>query len=207
LPPDKCFVYPPEDVEITVDYDCGYVVVPEFYQGETTRFVKVPFLRFNSPNRTAASPILLHPGGPGQSHIDELAFSIFNIMFNDVMPDRDVIFMDPRGTEHADTFLDCPAFYSLNWQAYEQGLDQEAGEALATETLKACIDDFESQGVNLDAYNSLELAGDVNSVRHALGPDPILERWPGCGYTSRTQPAHRQPAAGCSPRYLPRTHA
>lgn len=174
LPPDKCFAYPPEDVEVTVDYDCGYVVVPEFYEGETTRIVKVPFLRFNSPNGTAASPLLLHPGGPGQSHINELAFSVFNIMFNDVIPDRDVIFMDPRGTEHADTFLDCPAFYSLNWQAYEQGLDQEASEALVIETVQNCMDDFKAQGVNLDAYNSLELAGDVNAVRQTFGYEQII---------------------------------
>jgi D-alanyl-D-alanine carboxypeptidase len=174
LPPDKCFVYPPEDVEITVAYDCGYVVVPEFYEGETTRIVKVPFLRFNSPNGTNTSPVLLHPGGPGQSHINELAFSVFNIMFNDVIADRDVIFMDPRGTEHADTFLDCPAFYSLKWQAYQEGLDQEATEALAAETLQNCIDDFKAQGVNLEAYNSLELAGDVNSVRQAFGYEQII---------------------------------
>jgi hypothetical protein len=61
LPPDICFVYPPEDIEVAVDYDCGYVVVPEFYEGKTTRIVKVPFLRFNSPNGTTASPVLRHP--------------------------------------------------------------------------------------------------------------------------------------------------
>jgi len=174
LPPDKCFIYPPEDVELTVDYDCGYVVVPEFYQGETNRIVKVPFVRFNSPNGTTASPLLLHPGGPGQAHINELTFGLFNAMFDGVIPDRDVIFMDPRGTEHADTFLDCPAFYSLPWQAHEQGLDEEASKALVIETVQTCMDDFQAQGVNLDAYNSLELAGDVNSVRQALGYEQII---------------------------------
>ena len=174
LPAGECFASPPEDVEITVDYDCGYVVVPEFYQGESTREVKVPFLRFNSPQGTVASPVVLHPGGPGQSHINELAFSLFNIMFNDVIPDRDVIFMDPRGTEHADTFLDCPAIYPLSWQAHQAGLDQEAANTLAIETFQACVEDFEAQGINLDAYNSLELAGDVHSLSQALGYEQII---------------------------------
>lgn len=173
-PLDECWVSPPEGVEMTVDYDCGYVVVPEFYQGESTRELKVPFLRFNSPQDTDASPVLFHPGGPGQSHINEQAFNVFNIMFNEVIADRDVIYMDPRGTELADPFLDCPAFYSLNWQAYQQGLDQEAAEALVTETVQKCMDDFKAQGVNFDAYNSLELAGDVNSVRQALGYEQII---------------------------------
>lgn len=174
LPPDECFVSPPEGVEITVDYDCGYVVVPEFYQGESTRVLKVPFLRFNSPQDTDASPVLFHPGGPGQSHINGQAFSVFSTMFSDVIAERDVIYMDPRGTELADPFLDCPAFYSLNWQAYQQGLDQEAAEVLVTETVQKCMDDFKAQGVNFDAYNSLELAGDVNSVRQALGYEQII---------------------------------
>ena len=45
-PLEECFAVPPEGVEVPVEYDCGYVVVPEFYQGESTREVKVPFICF-----------------------------------------------------------------------------------------------------------------------------------------------------------------
>ena len=174
LSPDECFATPPEDVEMAVEYDCGYIVVPEFYSGETTQSVKIPFIRFNSGQGTAVSPVLVHPGGPGQSQLNESFFSEFNIMFDEVIPDRDVIFMDPRGTDHAVPFLDCPAAYALDWQVFEQGLDDEAATALFRETFQQCIDDFKAQGVNLDAYNSLELAGDVNSVTQALGYEQII---------------------------------
>ena len=40
--------------------------------------------------------------------------------------------------------------------------------------LQQCIDDFKAQGINFDAYNSLELASDVNSVRETLGYDQII---------------------------------
>lgn len=174
LPSNECFISPEEDVEVTVDYDCGHIVVPEFYRGETTRELKVPFIRFNSGKGTTASPVVLHPGGPGDSHITELTFRVFNIMFDEVIPDHDVIFMDTRGSTYSDTFLDCPAIYSLGWQAYQQDLDQEAVEALFTETVQNCKNDYKTQGVSLEAYNSLELAGDVNSLRQALDYEKII---------------------------------
>ena len=108
---------------MTVEYDCGYVVVPEFYHSESTRELKVPFIRFNSGKGSAASPVIIHPGGPGASQINETVFPLMNIMFKSVINDRDVIFMDPRGTELSDTFLNCPAIHSLSWKTYEQGLD------------------------------------------------------------------------------------
>lgn len=173
-PLDECFTAPSEGVDVPVDYDCGYVVVPEFYQGESTRELKVPFIRFNSGKGTTVSPLILHPGGPGASQINEYVFNLVANMFSGVITDRDVIFMDPRGTELSDTFLDCPALYSLTWKAYEQGLDDESTKSLSTETLQQCIDDLKAQGINFDAYNSLELASDVNSVREALGYDQII---------------------------------
>jgi pimeloyl-ACP methyl ester carboxylesterase len=173
-PLEECFAVPPEGTEVAVEYDCGYVVVPEFYHGESTRELKVPYFRFNSGKGTAASPVIVHPGGPGASQLNESVFLLVMQMFGDVITERDVIFMDPRGTELSDTFLDCRAIYSLSWKAYEQGLDDEAAKALGTETVQQCIDDFKAQGINLDAYNSLELAGDVNSVREALGYEKII---------------------------------
>ena len=173
-PLEECFAVPPEGTEVAVEYDCGYVVVPEFYQGESTRALKVPFIRFNSGKGTAVSPVIVHPGGPGASQLNETVFPLVTQMFGGVIPDRDVIFMDPRGTEFSETFLDCPAIYSLSWKAYEQGLDDETVKALGTETVQQCIDDFKAQGINFDAYNSLELAGDVNSVREALGYEKII---------------------------------
>jgi len=173
-PLDECFAEPAENIEISGDYECGYVVVPEFYHQDSTRELKVPYIRFNSGNGTAVSPVLVHPGGPGASQLDESVYVVMTRMFSDVVADRDVIFMDPRGTKLGDTFLDCPAIYSLSWQVYTQKLDEEAASALTGDTVQQCIDDFRAQGINFDAYNSLDLAGDVNAVRQALGYDQII---------------------------------
>ena len=59
------------------------------------------------------------------------------------------------------------------WTVYEQGLTgDEAG--LEIGLINACIEGFKAQGVNLDAYNSVENAADVNAVREALGYDQII---------------------------------
>lgn len=173
-PLDECFSQPAENIEVAIDYECGYVVVPEFYHQDSTRELKVPYIRFNSGKGTAVSPILVHPGGPGASQLDPSVYVIMTRMFSDVVADRDVIFIDPRGTKLTDTFLDCPAVYSLSWEVYSQKLDAETASALTEDTLQQCIDDFRAQGINFDAYNSLELAGDVNAVRQALGYDQII---------------------------------
>lgn len=172
-PVDDCFATPADGTEVPVEYDCGYVVVPEFHGREGGRQLKVPFMRFQAGQDTELAPVVVHPGGPGGSQLSENVF-LLRGMFDEVNAERDVIFMDPRGTKHADTFLDCPARYSIPWQVYEQGLDDEAALALGAEVLQRCVEDFEAQGVDLDAYNSLELAADVDALREALGYERII---------------------------------
>ena len=51
--------------------------------------------------------------------------------------------------------------------------DEEA-ETFKTGALTDCIEWFKAQGVDFDAYNSVENAADVNAVREALGYDKII---------------------------------
>jgi pimeloyl-ACP methyl ester carboxylesterase len=82
--------------------------------------------------------------------------------------------LEQRGTEHTETFLDCPAVHQAPWLVHQQGLDDQATEAFEVDVLRACIEDFRAKGVNLDAYNSVENAADVNAAREALGYDQII---------------------------------
>jgi pimeloyl-ACP methyl ester carboxylesterase len=174
-PVDDCFVEPPDDFDLEFDLECGYVVVPEFYHGESSRELKLGIIRIKSSDGAENSPLFMLAGGPGASYFDPLTFSLFTPeVFGGVLDARDIILIEERGNKYTDTYLNCPEFFSAAWTAYEQGLDDEGGIALEEEVLQSCIDDFEAQGINFDAYNSGENAADVNAVRQALGYDQIV---------------------------------
>ena len=173
-PAEECTVTPPEDLDTKFDMECGYVVVPEFYNGESTRELKLGVTRLKSSNGTTVSPLFMLLGGPGQSFESDYFRNFQPEILGNILEERDIILLSQRGTKNTDTFLDCPEFYSGSWVATEQGLDAEAINNLETETLQNCIDGFKAQGVDLNAYNSVENAADVNAARQALGYDRII---------------------------------
>ncbi len=174
-PLEQCFIEPPEELGITQKLDCGYIVVPEFYDHETDRPVKLSFIRMNADQPSGLSPLFVLLGGPGQSFSDPQYFNNFRPeLLGNILQKRDIILLDQRGTKNTDTFLDCPEIYPLPWKSHEQGLDKEADYNLQVETLQKCIDDFKAQGIDLNAYNSVANAADVNAARQALGYDRII---------------------------------
>ena len=174
-PLDECFAQPPAGLKIALDMDCGYVVVPESRSGESDREVKLGFTRFNSGKGTASSPLFMLAGGPGQTQISPEFFNMFQTeLLGGILEKRDIVVLEQRGTEHTTPFLSCPEVLSAPWAAHEQGLTGKDADAYGINTLQKCIDDFKAQGVNFDAYNSVENAADVNAVREALGYGKII---------------------------------
>lgn len=174
-PVDECFAQPPDDLPVAFDLDCGYVVVPEFYNGASSRELKLGFTRVNSGQGTASTPLFMLAGGPGQTHISPDLYRFFQPeLLGGILEARDIVILEQRGTQYTDTFLDCPARSTAAWDAYTQGLRDEEANAFGTAALQACIDNFKAQGINFDAYNSVENAADVNAVREALGYDKII---------------------------------
>ena len=114
-------------------------------------------------------------GGPGQAQVSPLFFSLFQPeLLGGILAERDIVLVEQRGTEHSDPFLNCPEALSASWAAYEQGLTGEDADNFATGVITDCIERFKAEGVNFDAYNSVENAADVNAVREALGYDKII---------------------------------
>lgn len=174
-PVDQCFVALPADLNLDLAMDCGYVVVPEFYHAESSRELKLGITRLSSGVGTAASPLFMLAGGPGQTQVKPGLYNLFKPeLLGKVLTARDIVLVEQRGTEYTDTFLDCPAVYSAGWLAHEQQLDEAQTLTFEQELLQSCIHEFQAQGINLDAYNSVENAADVNAVRQALGYDRII---------------------------------
>ncbi|MGH2509989.1 MAG: alpha/beta fold hydrolase, partial [Ktedonobacteraceae bacterium] len=77
--------------------------------------------------------------------------------------DHDQILFDQRGTGYSTPSLQCKELIQLQYSTSdvsEQNYDQQA---------KACHDRLVSQGIDLNGFNSLQNAADVNDLVHALG--------------------------------------
>lgn len=173
-PLQTCFVEPPADLTFDLDaaLDCGYVIVPEFYNQPGDKTLKIGFMRLNARQETASAPLFILGGGPGQDMMTDQVFLNFSPqMLGGILDTRDVVFLNQRGVKHTEPTLDCPAFHALQWTAVEQ---QSSYLSLLGDTLQSCVDELEAQGVNFNAYNSVEIAADVNSARQALGYDRIV---------------------------------
>jgi pimeloyl-ACP methyl ester carboxylesterase len=174
-PIEQCFAQPPAELELGLDMECGYVVVPEARNGHHDRMVKLGVMRLSSGHGTDHTPLFMLAGGPGQTQITTEMLQLFQPqLLGKVLETRDVVLVEQRGTRNTDTWLECPRAYSIPWAAHEQGLDEAGATALEYRVLRECIARFESQGVDLDNYNSVENAADVDAVRHALGYERIL---------------------------------
>jgi pimeloyl-ACP methyl ester carboxylesterase len=177
-PVAPCFVAPPPGLAFDARFDCGYVVVPENASAPAGRRVKLGFLRLQARSLASgakAPPVFLLAGGPGSSLIQPLAFGLFVApMLGPLLDDRDVVILDQRGTAHTQPHLDCPEVYGLAWQAYRQGLSEDAAAALQRRVLRRCIDRFRAQGIDLAAYTSLGIAADLDAARRALGYGRIV---------------------------------
>jgi len=182
-PVENCFVSLPAEI----DFDCGYVSVPDFYTGKSNRDLQLGVIRLNTGSDTPGTPLFMLLGGPGESIATPLSV-IPNLLgvgidpsvaktkfpFARILENHDIIYMTQRGTEFSTPFLTCPELGGLAYIGYEQQLDQDASESLFADTLSACVDRLEAEGVDFNAFNSEASAADVASVARAMGYDRII---------------------------------
>ncbi len=172
---DKCFAQLPEDVDVQYDMDCGYVVVPEFHGGQSTRELRLGITRLKARDGTVGSPLFMLAGGPGHTEVSPDYLRLFQpALLGGILQSRDIVLIEQRGTEHTDTYLDCPESRTAPWAAYEKGLFRDEAERFVLGAIERCIEAFRARGINLDAYNSRESAADINDVRQAMDYDRIV---------------------------------
>jgi pimeloyl-ACP methyl ester carboxylesterase len=172
---ETCFAQPPENLEVEFDMECGYVLVPEFHHREGGRTLRLGVTRLNSGHGTKNSPLFMLAGGPGQTQIGPDFFLLFQpALLGGILEARDIVIIEQRGTAHTEPFLDCPEISSAPWAAYELGFNADDTEGFGADIIRGCMDRLKAQGVDFDAYNSVENAADVNAVRQALGYEQII---------------------------------
>lgn len=146
-----CWMAMPDGVTEGKDVECGYLTVPEDRSNSSSPTIQLAYAVLHAASDAVKpDPIIYLSGGPGGNAVAELDGWIGT----PYIQDRDLVLLDQRGTGYSQPTLNCPEV--------EQGDDN---------ALQACHDRLVSEGVNLQAYNSLENAADVADLRIALGYD------------------------------------
>ena len=176
-PLDDCFVEMPEGA----GYECMRVEVPEFHNEENGRSIKLGVIRLLSTADTPAEPLFFAEGGPGGSNVDtaaQIAQSMVagdETVYTDLLSTRDLVFFTQRGTLYAEPALMCSEeTMEPMLEAFYAGLSVQEREQISTDAIKACYEEFADAGVDFAAYNSVENAADINSIREVLGYDQIV---------------------------------
>ncbi len=143
--------------------ECGELIVKENPADATSSEIHVAILRLPAISPVAdADPLFLIQGGPGGSSID-MAKEIHGF-FADVRKNRDLVFVDQRGTGKSNP-LRCE-------QAAPE--DLKLPEVMQTEKylalIKACAEKYQH---NAAFYTTTYAVQDLDAVRIALGYDKI----------------------------------
>jgi pimeloyl-ACP methyl ester carboxylesterase len=147
---------------------CYDLTVPEHHKqpGKRTLRLHVAVIKSTSSKR-AEDPILFLMGGPGAPGIASYGWTAGD--FAPFHGRRDIIVLDQRGTGDSVPTLLCPEYGEF--LSVDDSKQLPADESLALElgAYRKCHDRLVGEGVDPTAYNSAEVAGDVEALRRALG--------------------------------------
>ncbi|WP_343486183.1 alpha/beta hydrolase [Allomuricauda sp. d1] len=156
----------------------GIIEVPENRNNPNSRNLQLVYkvLKAKNPDSTKA-PIVYLQGGPGGATLIMEEFWADHPLRND----RDIVLMDQRGTgaSGANCINIGDAMFAVMAKDYNLKQDYEATADLLTE----CKKKIQQKGVDLEGYNSREIAADFEDLRKALG----YKKWNlyGASYGSR----------------------
>lgn len=166
--------FEPEAGEPAVDADCYELTVPERHEaagdggGDSTgATLTLPVAVVHPSGEAAPDPIVAPSGGPGYDDVRDLdGWATVADRYG-----RDVVVWDQRGTGLADPSLDCPEREEAFIANFEQA-GEPADELAAIEaSLEACRDRLVAEGIDLEAYDTVQNAFDAVALREALGYD------------------------------------
>ncbi len=152
---------------------CGSFSVKENPQDANSSAISLNVLLLPAVNPVPEKdPLFVIAGGPGQSAV-VVAESVHGL-FNDVRKNRDIVFVDQRGTGKSNP-LDC----EFETEASQQ-LPEKEQETFAKQALVSCINKIKDHAA---FYTTNYAVADLDAVREALGYEKI-NLWGG-SYGSR----------------------
>ena len=158
------------EADLGPNYTCGYLTVPENRSKPNGRTIRLLVARAKAVSDTPKpDPIIYLASGPGGAG----TLSAPGVIAGEMNANRDVIFVNPRGTIHSDPFISCPETDEFAAQLIGLVFAAPSTADLDAKAVASCRERWAPTGVNFAAYNSLENAADIADLRVALG----IEEW------------------------------
>ncbi len=148
----------------------GSLIVPESREEKIVNHISIGFIKISTQNPKPLAPIFFLPGGPGTPGSDIFRSDYF-YLFKKLSEYADIILLDQRGTGRSIPNLSCRNSLALPTNITENIADQLFNNVL--EACQECAEEFVKMGINLQGYNSLESAVDIEDLRKALGYESI----------------------------------
>jgi len=151
-------------------FTCGFLTVPENRQTSGGRKIRIAVAEAKSTSpHPNPDPLVWLVGGPGGSGLAVAP----TVVKAGIAADRNIIFVDQRGTGHSDPLLGCPEVDAFLVQAAGLAPTDPATGAKDIAATKACHDRLAAAGYDLSSYNTSENAADLADLRTALG----IKQW------------------------------
>jgi pimeloyl-ACP methyl ester carboxylesterase len=146
-------------------YTFGYLEVLENRQDLNSRTIKIPVYIFKSRSKNPKKdPIIYTVGGPGSSTMPTAQY----MNYYKYLDDRDFILVEQRGNYYAKPHLDCPEWSKAIYESNQPNFNSTRYDSLFATSAKACKDRLEKQGIDLNGYNTREIASDINDLVNVL---------------------------------------
>jgi len=157
------------DIPDGADVNCGYVIVPEDRTGDPADTIRLAVAVFHSPNKNpAAEPVMFLQGGPGAEAV-QLSANTYDFLVAPFLSKRDFITFDQRGTGLSDPALNCDELKKIYSQDIHGLIPTTTRSLVYSNAFLSCNGLMSAQGVNLNAYTTIESAADVKDVLNVLG--------------------------------------
>jgi pimeloyl-ACP methyl ester carboxylesterase len=155
--------------------ECGYVVVPQDRRDPTAGTLRIAVRIYHSTNPSPApDPVIFLAGGPGNPSAQLFRQTgEFETSIAPWLARGDVIVYDRRGGGFSEPGLDCPELVEQAFRDTGSLVTSSDWYPAFEKPLLECAGRLRSEGVTLEAYNSVEDAADVADIRRALG----IESW------------------------------
>lgn len=148
---------------------CGKLSVPESRDKKDSKILKIVFTVI-SPKNPTLDPVVILPGGPGIAPLRTTGIvngPIYKLR-SWIPDDRTLVVFDPRGLGYSGPIM-CPDLNDTWGTIAAMDLDIEDQRNVRLGLDMACRDKLLREGIDLNAYNSISVAQDVNDLMTYLG--------------------------------------
>lgn len=147
------------------DYVFGYLTVLENRTSNSKKTIQLPVYIFKSRNpNPKKDPIIYTVGGPGSSSMPSAPY----MKYYKYLDDRDFILVEQRGNYYAKPHLDCPEWAKATNKIHLEKLNSKEANKIYTKAAKVCRDRLVQKNIDLNSYNTNEIAADINDLVKTL---------------------------------------